>query len=55
MRRPTVMGCRPRCGRMKRSAKLDERENETGSAIAVLSLHVSKRWRLLALVTIPLL
>ena len=26
--RPTVMGCRPRCGRMKRSVKLDERDHD---------------------------
>ena len=47
MFRSTVMGCRPRCGRMERSVRLDERDNETGSSTVDVSLHVSMRWRLL--------
>ena len=39
---PTDVGCRPRYGREKRSVVLDERKNETVSAVAELSLHVSR-------------
>ena len=55
MRRETVMRCRHRCGRMKRFVKLDGRENETGSVIAELFLHVPMRWRVPVFVNPPFL